>query len=149
MGAVIYLMEPLPVLGAAALRGPQITAPPLGSYCCRPARAPRGRAVRMPRRRPRSPSGEGGVPGDGSIEIPLTVGLLMVPTEGTRPPPTVLPAIQVRKAALLFAQISSHAATTRSPRDHHTALISASVLWSSGPVDPFLQVRLIKSNNRR
>lgn len=44
--------------------------------------------------------------------VMVVVGVLLMPAEGTWHLPTVPPSIQVRKATLLFAQVSSHAAAT-------------------------------------
>lgn len=117
-GSRVYLIGLLPALNAATVRGPQVTAPPLGSYCRQVAGIPRGRAVQMPGCRPSPPSGEGGTTRDRSVMEPLgwvvvTVGVLMMRAEGTWHLPTVLPSMQVCEATLLFAQVSSHTAATQ------------------------------------
>lgn len=117
--AEFYLIGLLPAVGAATVRGPQVTAPPLGSYCSQPSRAPRC-AVQMPGCFSAPPSGKDGSPGDRSIMVPLAQVMLLiavvtvgVPAEGIWHLLTVPPSIQVHKAALLFAQVSSHATATQ------------------------------------
>lgn len=69
------------------------------------------------------PPGKGGSPGDGPVMVPLAVAVvvviavvtalvLLMPAEGTRRLPTVPPSVQIRIAALLFAQVKRHAAAT-------------------------------------
>lgn len=68
------------------------------------------------------PPGKGGSPGDGPVMVPLAVAvvviaavtalMLLMPAEGTRRLPTVPPSVQIRIAALLFAQVKRHAAAT-------------------------------------
>lgn len=42
----------------------------------------------------------------------VTALVLLMPAEGTRCVPTVPPSVQIRIAALLFAQVKRHAAAT-------------------------------------
>lgn len=74
--ASLYLIRLLPTLGAATLRGPQVTAPPLHPHRCQVALAPGGHAFQMAGCHSTPLSGKGGTPGDRSVIVPLARPML-------------------------------------------------------------------------
>lgn len=84
----------------------------------------------MPRSHPSPLSGKGGTTRNRSIMVPLALvmvrmiaGVLMMPIDGARHLPTDPCSIQVCKAALLFAQVKSHAAATLLPGNTNLCLL--------------------------